>query len=72
MKSIDLMPGQYVRLTHHWNDLEGSPILGTGARALVISVPSPLQSGKEALILTDEGRLHTVVDWWLRLHCEVL
>jgi len=72
VKAIDLMPGQYVRFKHHWNDLDGSPTIGQGARALVISVPFPLQSEKEALILTDDGRLHTVIDWWLRLHCEVL
>lgn len=71
MAAPDLLPGDYVQLSHAYLDESMSPILGEGGRALVISTGGVFASSNEALILADD-RLITVPDWWLRLHCNVL
>ena len=68
----DMMPGDLVKLTHAWLDHNTmSPIVGEGARMLVISTPGVFASQDEALVLVDH-RLLTMPDWWLRIHCNVL
>jgi len=64
-------PGDYVRITKPLNFM-GSPVIGAGACALVISIPSWLDTVNDKSLLLVDDRLLTVHDWWLRNNCVVV
>jgi hypothetical protein len=64
-------PGDLIRITKPLNFM-GSPVLGAGVTALVISISSWTDVSHDRALLLLDDRLLDIPDWWLRNNCAVI